>query len=77
MRIVIAIPTNSLCQHASVNILERALSGKSCLCPQFLFNAQQLIELRDPFASAARAGLEMSDTRGNSEISNRRVFGLA
>src|SRR5206468_1317576 len=44
---------------------------------ELLFDAQQLIVLRDAVGSARRAGLDLARARADSEIGDERVFRFA
>src|SRR5207302_8803699 len=56
---------------------ERALSRKARALAELLLDAQQLVVLCRPFASARTAGFDLSRVGGDGEISDRRVFSLA
>jgi hypothetical protein len=56
--------------------LKGCLAGKSCLSSELPLDAEQLIELRYSFASAARTGLQLSGAHRHCQVSNRGVFRL-
>src|SRR6185295_4797801 len=53
---------------------ERSIDGAFS---ELLLDSQEAVVLRDAFAAAQRAGLDLSAADGDGEIGDRRVLGLA
>src|ERR1700683_1461281 len=45
--------------------------------PQLLLDAEELVELRDPFGAGRRAGLDHPAVRRDGQVGDRGVLGLA
>src|SRR4051812_6663234 len=56
---------------------ERATSGEVRDVAQLLFDAQQLVVLRDAIGARRRSRLDLSGVRRDREIGDGRVLGLA
>src|SRR5690606_39009405 len=56
---------------------ERGCTGEDRGVTQLLFDAQKLIVLRDALAACGRTGLDLTRVRGDREVGDRGVFGLA